>query len=522
MAHVFGFGEKIAVINDELLNKAVTEQAPEAQKAYGQDVDASEKDIVMLRLDLSKILKIDNLWAFTNLRKLQLDNNLIETIENLDSLVHLEWLDLSYNQIERIEGLDKLTKLKDLSLHSNKIQRLEGLDQLKHLEVLSVGQNNLASLDDAPVLYLRRFRKLSCLNLAENPLCDDPRYESYCIAMLPQLVFLDYRRVAAETRQSARIKYQDQLEVAEKADADQILAEEREEEAAAQRARLAKACVPGLSGSAFFSRMVDKDFASLREVEGMDELFETLEARLVTAIDTLVEFAVSESERRNDEEAEFREALQDGIEAINDRDARRLEEFIERKAEIISALAASGSAVDMERAEVLRDDLGALKHQLMDAEIDLVGQIEDMLGNFERAYVEMCSKVTEQAQSTFTEVRQLIEEIETQVGDVANGHIDAIIKGEMELNALQLSPQAQEVLRDKLALGSAMTTAHDNHIGEVDSTEDAILAAVTEARTKLLEDIQTNMDKRHRARVAEIMRFHKDHLTDIERVLNDI
>ncbi len=38
------------------------------------------------------ILRIDNLWSFTNLRKLQLDNNMIEKIENLHMLVHLEWL----------------------------------------------------------------------------------------------------------------------------------------------------------------------------------------------------------------------------------------------------------------------------------------------------------------------------------------------------------------------------------------------------------------------------------------------
>lgn len=38
------------------------------------------------------ILKIDNLWQFANLTKLQLDNNIIEKIEALDSLVHLVWL----------------------------------------------------------------------------------------------------------------------------------------------------------------------------------------------------------------------------------------------------------------------------------------------------------------------------------------------------------------------------------------------------------------------------------------------
>ena len=38
------------------------------------------------------ILKIDGLWEFVNLTKLQLDNNIIEKIEGIDMLVNLVWL----------------------------------------------------------------------------------------------------------------------------------------------------------------------------------------------------------------------------------------------------------------------------------------------------------------------------------------------------------------------------------------------------------------------------------------------
>lgn len=38
------------------------------------------------------ILKIDNLWSFVSLTKLQLDNNIIEKLEGLELLVNLEWL----------------------------------------------------------------------------------------------------------------------------------------------------------------------------------------------------------------------------------------------------------------------------------------------------------------------------------------------------------------------------------------------------------------------------------------------
>lgn len=43
-------------------------------------------------LVVSDILRIDNLWQFENLQKLQLNNNIIERIEGLEKLTHLVWL----------------------------------------------------------------------------------------------------------------------------------------------------------------------------------------------------------------------------------------------------------------------------------------------------------------------------------------------------------------------------------------------------------------------------------------------
>lgn len=40
----------------------------------------------------SDILKIDHLWQFTSLTKLQLDNNIIEKIQGLEKLTNLVWL----------------------------------------------------------------------------------------------------------------------------------------------------------------------------------------------------------------------------------------------------------------------------------------------------------------------------------------------------------------------------------------------------------------------------------------------
>ncbi|KER21403.1 hypothetical protein T265_10273 [Opisthorchis viverrini] len=99
------------------------------------------------------ILKIDHLWRFDKLVKLQLDNNIIEKIEGIDHLVHLRWLDLSFNNIKAITGLEKLVNLEDLSLYSNRIQSLENLDTLRKLEVLSIGRNKLTDTEDKEQAY---------------------------------------------------------------------------------------------------------------------------------------------------------------------------------------------------------------------------------------------------------------------------------------------------------------------------------------------------------------------------------
>jgi Leucine-rich repeat (LRR) protein len=98
---------------------------------------------VYLLFHQTDILRLENLWQFSNLRRLQLDNNIIEEIpaEALASLTQLEWLDLSFNNIEEISGLDNLVQLRDLSLAHNRIKTVGNLDALKTLQVLSLANN---------------------------------------------------------------------------------------------------------------------------------------------------------------------------------------------------------------------------------------------------------------------------------------------------------------------------------------------------------------------------------------------
>ncbi|OWK15303.1 DRC3, partial [Cervus elaphus hippelaphus] len=157
------------VMDDEMLKLAVGEQGPREEAGQlAKQEGILFKDVLSLQLDFQSacpgwaraapssthspqsmvldILRIDNLWQFESLRKLQLDNNIIEKIEGLENLTHLVWLDLSFNNIEAIEGLDTLVNLEDLSLFNNRISKIDSLDALVKLQVLSLGNNHIGNM----------------------------------------------------------------------------------------------------------------------------------------------------------------------------------------------------------------------------------------------------------------------------------------------------------------------------------------------------------------------------------------
>jgi hypothetical protein len=56
---------------------------------------------------------------------------------------------------------------------------------------LTAGKNCMSQLSSTS--YLVRFTNLQLLNMAGNPLCQDPDYKSYVLSHLKHLLYLDYR-----------------------------------------------------------------------------------------------------------------------------------------------------------------------------------------------------------------------------------------------------------------------------------------------------------------------------------------
>ncbi|KAK9877905.1 hypothetical protein WA026_020130 [Henosepilachna vigintioctopunctata] len=133
-------------------------------------------------IEFRRILRIDHLWMFKNLKKLKLDNNCIEKIENLECLIHLNELDLSFNHISKIENLESFTQLEILSLFANMISVIENMDNLKKLKIFSIGRNRISSLEN--VAYLRKLPNLKSLNMAENICSSTENFREEYLIML--------------------------------------------------------------------------------------------------------------------------------------------------------------------------------------------------------------------------------------------------------------------------------------------------------------------------------------------------
>lgn len=480
----------------------------------------------MARGTVADILKIDNLITFTNLVKLQLDNNLIESIENIDHLTQLRWLDLSFNNIERIQGLEKLVHITDLSLHHNQIEVLEGLDSLTKLDVLSIGDNLLEwetphpGKDIAHVLYLRKFSHLRSLNLAGNPMCEDPAYEEFTVAFLPALRYIDWRRISDETRLSATHKYQDALDIEqikEKNVADQLA---QEQGAAAKAEMYAEARVPEMYGNTLFQKLLDPEIKKLFPIPEVVVAVSSFEDKFNGCVEVIGSQGLANSATRAKERGLFFEALAAGKEENRQRGIAAVETFLKRKNKLVlesQQLVGAQAALKLETAQ---NELQALKMELMELEMGLVASIEESASLFSRSYNELVSKAVEEFAEKMTEMREAEDVCFKSVNDIAVAFLDKQIKGELT-EGVVVTDELLMLLRDKATLQGAIVTAHDNHVMVIDAKEDQLLTGIKKEEQALVDDQAEAEATRNRERVAEIIHFVNHHAEDLDTQLEE-
>ncbi|XP_075971545.1 leucine-rich melanocyte differentiation-associated protein-like [Anticarsia gemmatalis] len=127
-------------------------------------------------------------------------------------------LDLSYNSIETLKGLEQFTRLEELILDNNKLSDIISFPYLASLKTLSLNNNQIIDLEELVNKISKHFPSLTYLSLLSNKACpnqlsdidkddsDYQRYRYFVIYMLPNLKFLDSRRVSTTERREASVR----------------------------------------------------------------------------------------------------------------------------------------------------------------------------------------------------------------------------------------------------------------------------------------------------------------------------
>ncbi|KAB0357270.1 hypothetical protein FD754_001426 [Muntiacus muntjak] len=549
------------VMDDEMLKLAVGQQGPREEAGQlAKQEGIPFKDVLSLQLDFQNILRIDNLWQFESLRKLQLDNNIIEKIEGLENLTHLVWLDLSFNNIEAIEGLDTLVNLEDLSLFNNRISKIDSLDALGKLQVLSLGNNHIGNMMN--IIYLRRFKALRTLSLSGNPVAENEDYKMFICAYLPDLVYLDFRRLDDHMKELAEMKHQysiDELKHRENLMQAQLEDEQaRREELEEHKA----AFVEQLNGTFLFDSMYAEDMegSKLSNLPGVGELLETYPSgrppprqptpqavhpprqlqpsltasftykdKFVIICLNIFEYGLKQQEKRKAELETFMECVQEAIQENQEQGKLKIAKFEEKHLLSLNAIREESELSNIETKIVEHsEDITALLNVLMTLEMQLVEQLEETINMFERNIIDLVGLFVENVQSlypfledplgrhsclarpwlnsgcTMAQCRDLENHHHEKLLEIAINILEKMVKGEMDED---LPDDLRSLFIDKDTIVNAVGASHDIHLLKIDNREDELVTRVNSWCTHLLDKIHKDEIMRNRKRVKEINQY---------------
>lgn len=505
------------VMDEEMLQQAIVEQGPQGQAGkIAKKEGIQYEEVLQLRLDFRNILKIYHLWHFTSLTKLQLDNNVIERIEGLENLTNLIWLDLSFNNIEVIEGLDSLVKLQDLSLFNNRISVIEKLDALQNLHILSIGNNGIAQLDN--VLYLRKFKNLRTLNLAGNPICDEENFKIFVAAYLPDLVYLDYRLLDEQTRETAFAKYQYAVEEMQHNELQEQEAMEAQKISGEELQLHKDAFVEFLNGPQLFDSMFaeDPDAEKLALLPGMEALLETFKSKMEALCVQIFDAGLAQLARRTAEVESFFTCSHEAV-ADNQRKAAQTAADFEnsRRQKTVEMQQIADTELLEAHITSCHEQADQFSETLMSLELQLVDQLEDIFKDFERNISDMVGGFIEYVQGIFALCRDLENQHHEQQLEIALATLEKVVKSELEE---EIPDDVAMLLVDKDTVTNAVSASHDTHLQKIDNREDELLTRVNSWMGGLLKSIHNDEVKRNRKRISEIQNyisFVKDELEDM-------
>lgn len=529
--------EEPAVISDDLLKEVILVHGPkgvQAQQLFEEE-GINYANVEALKLEFKNILKIENLWQFKSLKKLQLSNNVIEKIEGLEELTNLRWLDLSFNRIEVISGLERLTKITDLSLFSNKIKIIQNLDTLRKLQILSIGNNLLE--DFSNVIYLRTFKNLHCLCISGNPLTTEESHNLQIIAYLPNLKYLNYRLITDEMRAEASEKYRHEIErmeaIAKSIEDKQIAQANLEEKIAFHRS----AFVDNLDGSQLLESIFseDKEGLLLQIFPPVKHIVMPYRDKFSVICAEWLRVGITELGRRKQEIEEFMYGTEEARmsnRAFGMAEVKRFQLFKTKVFQKLMSLniGSEENSLQDDVNSITTDfekQLAILWNNLMGLEMQLTDQLEGIYGKFHNALSGMVSEFTNQIQQFAEQLKELDREYTLEMIEFYSSWCEktpeekqTIINAKNEEEEdLEWDPDTMKLLENEMEyIENVLRKGHEVHKNVISDKE---RTSVERLQLWLRDNLNKFHEKeleRNRQRIMEINHFcdsQREELDDI-------
>ncbi|KAH0787639.1 leucine-rich repeat-containing protein 56 isoform X3 [Histomonas meleagridis] len=159
-------------------------------KFYNSNTQESKAIVDLRELSLSFLGD-----TFPNMKKLRLSNSIIPSIRDIGcTLVNLRYLSLARCNITSLDGISTLSQnLEELYLAFNNISDLFELMGMEKLRILDLEDNKITNINNIEVLQL--CSRLKAITLAGNPAAQIPDYKETVSKLLPQLIYLDEKRI---------------------------------------------------------------------------------------------------------------------------------------------------------------------------------------------------------------------------------------------------------------------------------------------------------------------------------------
>ncbi|XP_034566875.1 dynein regulatory complex subunit 3 isoform X2 [Notolabrus celidotus] len=524
-------------IDENMLEEAIMEQASgDEEKRIRNQEGIQFNEVVQLSLIFKAIGRVDHLWGFTSLEKLELSNNLIKKIAGLDHLLNLTWLNLSFNSIEKIEGLESLRKLELLSLSNNRISVIENMDTLEKLDQFCIGNNAIGQLDD--VLYLRKFKNLFSLNLSGNPASKEEHYKLFIAAYLPKVMYLDSKLLDKETKKKAYMKYQIALE---KMGFEELQKAKSKEAVQNQEAihtndfvnfeKFLNGCCPSES-----MLKDDPEEETLRSVPEMAEVMEKFESQMQELCTQIITYSSAEHHRREAEINSFISVQSAAMKDYKKKVSEMLQQNLQRmmvllqesdpdlpKKEIISQpcnsliekeihvseteimvklLQISDPDLKKEKISLCTDEISQLLPSLMKMECLHISQIESTIKLLEHYLSDMVGNFSETVQGIFIQCRDVDDEYYDKMRKVAVATLETVAHEETHTQDDFIM-----LFKDRYAVMDALETGHMNHLLKIDDRETKLLTHVNAWKVALIKGIQDKELIGNRTRITDCHRY---------------